>query len=106
MVVMSVLALGTLLSIVFFWRDWILAVVLLVLLGLLMMVIEGKWDSVLLYFIAFIFGSLSEIVAVHFGAWDYTLPQFAGISAWLPFVWGNAGLFMRRANEFIVYFFR
>lgn len=68
-----------------------------------MIVIEGCWDAVLLYIVVFIVGPLGEAVVIYFGAWSYSAPQFMGITAWLPFLWGNAGLFIRQTNEFINY---
>ena len=33
------------------------------------------------------------------GAWAYDSPQLLGIPIWLPFVWGNAGLFILNMAE-------
>jgi hypothetical protein len=34
------------------------------------------------------------MIAIYFGAWNYSHPDFLGIPYWLPFVWGNASLYI------------
>lgn len=101
-VISCILALATLMSVFFFWDNYAVAISLLVFIGFLMILNEGKWDAIFLYAIVFVLGPLAEAAAIYFGAWSYSLPQFIGISAWLPFVWGNAALFIRNMNEFVV----
>lgn len=48
----------------------------------------------LIYLFAFVFGPLAEALAIFMGAWQYTAPDFLGVPLWLPFLWGNAALFI------------
>lgn len=53
-------------------------------------------SSALIFLIVGFAGATCEILAIHFGAWTYTHPDFLGIPAWLPLVWGSAGLYIAR----------
>lgn len=50
------------------------------------------------FFLAFVLGPAGELVATHYGAWQYTKPAFL-IPLWLPLAWGISGLFFKRAAE-------
>jgi len=80
-----------------------LLILLLALVSILMLLNESDKIALYLFIIAFLLGPLSEALATYFGAWEYTNPHFLGFSIWLPFVWGNAGLFFRRINLFLNY---
>ena len=41
-------------------------------------------------------GPLAEIAISATGAFDYANPDFAGIPMWLPALWANGGLLIRR----------
>jgi hypothetical protein len=45
---------------------------------------------------AALLGPLAEIAISATGAFDYTHPDFAGIPMWLPALWANGGLLIRR----------
>jgi hypothetical protein len=45
---------------------------------------------------AAVLGPLGEIVVSATGAFDYAHPDFAGIPMWLPALWANGGLLIRR----------
>lgn len=97
----TILALATLLVSSFFWEQSLLAAFILIGLSTLMFLVEPRLDNIILYFFGFIFGSLAEAIAIHFGAWNYTYPFVAGIPLWLPFVWGNCMLYIIRVKAFI-----
>lgn len=54
---------------------------------------RGDWAYAL---IAAIAGPVVEAVISAIGAFDYADPDFAGIPMWLPALWANGGLFIRR----------
>lgn len=67
--------------------------------ALLSVVVLRQWSSredLLYYFVPFVLGPTGEMVAVRLGAWSYTNTPL--IPLWLPFLWGLAGVFMRRAT--------
>lgn len=99
----SALAITTLLLTSILWRDTMLLVFLLAIVSSLMLINERDRVALYLFIIAFLLGPLSEALAIYFGAWNYTNPHFLGFSLWLPFMWGNAGLFFRRINLFLNY---
>jgi hypothetical protein len=60
-----------------------------------------RWHSkadLLSYSAAFLLGPLGEAAAVRAGAWTYAKPVIL-IPAWLPLLWGVAGLFLKRVCE-------
>jgi len=60
-----------------------------------------KWHAksdFVFYFVAFVLGPLGELVAIYFGAWEYSKPLYF-IPVWLPFLWGIAALFMKKLSE-------
>ncbi len=63
-----------------------------------------RWHSrsdVLFFSLAAVMGPLGESVAVHLGAWQYTLP-WAGIPLWLPLGWGVAALYLKKTSEVLL----
>jgi hypothetical protein len=54
---------------------------------------RGDWAYAL---IAAIAGPAAEALISAAGAFDYAEPDFAGIPMWLPALWANGGLFIRR----------
>jgi hypothetical protein len=53
----------------------------------------GDWIYAL---IAAVLGPAVEAVLAALGAFDYANPDFAGIPIWLPTLWANGGLLIRR----------
>ena len=97
----TILALATLSATSLFWNEPVTATIVLIGLSLLMFSVEPGIGNMVLYFFGFVFGPIAEAIAIHFGAWNYTLPVIAGIPLWLPFVWGNCGLYVIRVKAFI-----
>jgi hypothetical protein len=100
-VISTILALAILLATSFFWNQPLIATGVLIVLSVLMFLVEPKGSNAILYFFGFIFGPVSEAIAVHFGTWNYTLPLVVGIPMWLPLVWGDCGLYIVRAKALI-----
>lgn len=74
------------------WKlPYLLAVIeLCIALGILRVSGWGYWK----YFVVCAgLGVVSEVYAIHAGAWSYALPQILGVPLWLPFLWGNAAIF-------------
>ena len=55
--------------------------------------------DVIIYFIGFLLGPITEIFAIYFGAWEYSRPTFL-IPLWLPLLWGMATLSMMKLTEY------
>ena len=62
--------------------------------------VRGDWAYALAGGLA---GPAAEILIAATGAFDYADPDFAGIPMWLPALWANGGLFIRRLLGPIVY---
>ena len=102
----SVCAVTTLALISFFWEQTVLLIFLLGATGVYMLVNEGSWSAVPLYFVAFLLGPLAEFFGIHSGAWSYSSPYLLGFPLWLPLLWGNAALFFRRMTIFLDHVFQ
>lgn len=87
-------ALATLLIVIYLYKNIILATLLLLAVAVIGLI---KWKSkVTLKVLIFsgIFGALAEMVAIHFGVWNYQITNFYNIPLWLFIVWANAGAFI------------
>ena len=63
-----------------------------------------RWHTrsdLFIYAVGFVLGPGGEMVAIHFGAWEYAEP-FLLVPLWLPPVWGVAAVVMRRLAETLV----
>ena len=92
----SFLALSTVLVVSFFREPIIISLLLLSFCSFLMLVVDGNKKSIYLFLAAFIMGPLAEATCIYFGAWQYSKPFILGFPLYLPFVWGNASLYIKR----------
>jgi hypothetical protein len=95
----ALLALATLLLTAALWRYPVALVALLLVTAAAIFIIRPNATSVVVYATAFFFGPAAEAVSITTGAWAYHSDNFLGIPVWLPFVWGNAGLFLLNTSE-------
>jgi uncharacterized membrane protein YoaT (DUF817 family) len=80
---------------------WSRPVILMICCGVISLTILLQWHTnrdIFIYWVAFILGSIAELIAVYFGAWKYTKPSYL-IPLWLPFTWGIAGLLIKNISE-------
>jgi hypothetical protein len=76
------------------YENIILTTTLLVLVSLIGLF---KWKSKLslaIFLFGAVWGPLSEMFAIHFGAWQYSTTNFYTIPIWLFIVWGDAAVFL------------
>lgn len=81
-------------------------VISLLCVSFLMLIIDWNYKYLILYLAIFVSGPIAEAIAIYFGVWTYTNPVFIGVPMWLPFVWGNAGLYIIRLKALIDIFLR
>jgi uncharacterized membrane protein YoaT (DUF817 family) len=98
-VVNAALALATLFLTAVLWRYPVALIALLLVAAAAIFRIRPNATSAVVYLTAFVFGPAAEAVSITTGAWAYDSPNFLGIPVWLPFVWGNAGLFILNMAE-------
>lgn len=82
----------------FLWQRPGVLLLCLVAVSALMLWPWHRRSDVFFYAAGFVLGPLGEMMAVHFGAWQYAKPFFL-VPIWLPFLWGIAGLFVKRLCE-------
>jgi hypothetical protein len=95
----ALLALATLFLTAVLWRYPVALIALLLVAAAAIFAIRPNASSVVVYATAFVFGPAAEAVSITTGAWEYDSNNLLGVPVWLPFVWGNAGLFIQNMAE-------
>src|SRR5213595_129582 len=95
----AILAFSTLLVTAALWRHPVALIVLVLAVGVAIFLLRPTRPSLVVYAVGFIFGPSAEALGIHAGAWRYSSVDFLGIPIWLPFVWGNAALFIQNAGD-------
>ncbi len=88
------LAFLTMLATALLWREGVFLVVLLFAIGCILMWLNREQRLWPIYLGTFIGGPLAEAIVIAFGGWTYADSHFLGIPFWLPFIWGNAGVYI------------
>ena len=97
--VSATLAFTTLLATAALWRHPVALIALVLAVGLGIFLLRPTRASLVVYVVGFIFGPTAEAFGIHAGAWTYSNSDFLGIPIWLPFVWGNAALFIQNSAD-------
>ena len=95
----AILAFSTLLVTAALWRYPLALIVLVSAVGIGIFFLRPARSSLVVYAVGFAFGPTAEVLGIHTGAWRYSSPDFLGIPIWLPFVWGNAALFIQNTGD-------
>lgn len=61
-----------------------------------MISLERDRKDLFLFIAISIIGPFCEFVMVSVGAWEYKTAHVLGLPIWLPFIWGNTALFIKR----------
>ena len=83
-----------------FWQRPLVLTILYIAVSVVVLTRYRSRGDLIYYFVPFFMGPLGELLPVGLGAWTYAEPLVM-IPLWLPFVWGLAGLFMRRTSAVI-----
>ena len=86
----------------FFYMNNILLTVLLLLLLVFGLKFWYKKHDIYFFVFGAIIGLIAEVVAVHFGAWQYTNPSILRVPIWLPIAWGFVVVLIKRITEIFV----
>ncbi|MDA3856088.1 MAG: DUF2878 family protein [Candidatus Woesearchaeota archaeon] len=98
----NTLSVMTLLTVAFLWNNPNLVLVLLIFYAFLILFLMKDKDMILIFFICGLMGAISEIIAISYGAWTYSKPNYFGIPIWLLVLWGIATLFMINFSKEII----
>ena len=96
----ATLGLATLLLTSVLWRYPLALTSLQIATGVAIYSLRPSRTSACVYAVGFVFGPLAEGLAIQTGAGEYASPSVLGIPLWLPFVWGNAALFIQNSADF------
>ena len=89
----SAFGISTLAVIVFFYRNIWLTTLLLGIISLIALIKLKSKLILILFFIGAIVGVIAEVIAINYGVWAYSNPNFINVPIWLFFAWGNAAVF-------------
>lgn len=95
----ATLALATLFLTSVLWHYPVALVALLLVTAVGIYRIRPIATSIVVYMTGFVFGPLAEALSISTGAWEYDTTHLLGVPVWLPFVWGNAALFIQNMAE-------
>jgi uncharacterized membrane protein YoaT (DUF817 family) len=95
----AALALATLFLTSVLWHYPVALIALLLVTAVGIYAIRPNATSIVVYLTGFVFGPLAEAVSISTGAWEYDTTHLLGVPVWLPFVWGNAALFIYNMAE-------
>jgi hypothetical protein len=79
----------------FLWNDALLLTFSLLILAIFVLRHFHTKNDIITFIVVGIGGSFVESICIYFGAWYYAKPLYL-IPLWLPFLWGLAGLIIRR----------
>jgi hypothetical protein len=95
----AALALATLFLTAVLWRYPLALIALLLVTAAAIFRIRPTASTAVVYLTGFVFGPAAEAVSITTGAWEYDSTFVFGVPVWLPFVWGNAALFIQNMAE-------
>ncbi len=85
-------------SVLFFWNNPLLLAATLIIVSISMLLVWRSKEDFLLYIICGAWGAIAESIAIYFGVWTYSFPNFIGIPYWLPLLWGITALSVKRTS--------
>lgn len=86
-------SLSCLASVCSFWKKPFLLTFVLIIVSFIGLYRWRNKENFILFILGGLFGATTEAIAISFGVWTYTLPDFYGIPFWLPVLWGDASVF-------------
>ncbi len=85
----------------YLYRNIMLTTLLLSVITIVALVKWKSWLTFTIFLFGAIWGPLSEMMAISFGAWQYAWPNINTIPLWLFILWGDAAAFIfETAMEF------
>lgn len=97
----GILAIFTLVVPILFASSKVYSVLLMFLISLAMCLLKPSKSYLVVFFVAFIFGTIAEMIAIYYGLWSYNFNFLNGVPIYLPFAWGNAGLYIISVYDFV-----
>jgi hypothetical protein len=87
---------------IWFYKNILLTTILLSILGIVGLLKWKSWVTFIIFIFGALWGPISESIAIKYGVWEYALPSFFNVPAWLFILWGIAAVFLyQTALEFI-----
>ena len=85
----------SIISVCLFWSNVAVVSAIIAVLSLIFLLLWHRKNDIITFIFGIAFGLVSESICVYFGAWTYTKPTFL-VPLWLPLIWGNAAMIIRR----------
>jgi len=77
-----------------FWKNPIFLTFILFIISFLFLFYFRDKSKIVLFFLCGFLGIIAEVIAIYFGAWNYSISNFLNIPYWLFPLWGIASIFM------------
>ncbi len=92
----AVLAMSSLLSVIFLWQETLLLTLVLSFLAAAMLFTRRSMRELKTFFVCGVSGAVAESIAMTSGVWVYAKTDIVNFPFWLPILWGIAAIFMVR----------
>lgn len=86
---------------VLFWETTFISTIIAIAIVAIGFIFFHSKEDVIFFVVASILGSVTEMIMIGSGAWQYGNPVLFGLALWTPLFWGFAYLFARRARDVI-----
>jgi len=96
----------TILLVSFLWKYNLILIIALGLESIILLIVFHKKHDIIYFIVGGICGPAAEMVAVHFGAWNFANSNFYNIPLWLPLLWGIVLVSMKKATESLINTFK
>lgn len=87
-----------------FYHSNTLLLIIIFIFWLAGLLIWRNYKDFIFFLVGAIIGTISEIICINAGVWQYSNSSFLGIPIWLPFAWGLATILIKRTADSILSF--
>ena len=95
----GIFAVLTLTIVVNFYRNINLTTLLLSVLAIIALLKWRNKNTLIIFIVGGILGTIAEIIGVSFGVWNYSVANFLNVPSWLLVLWGNVAIFIYRLSN-------
>ena len=95
----GIFAVLSLAIVVIFYKNIALTTLLLSALAIIALLKWRNKNTLIIFIVGGILGTIAEIIGVSFGVWNYSVANFLNVPSWLLVLWGNVAIFIYRLSN-------
>ena len=95
----GIFAVLSLVIVVIFYKNIALTTLLLSALAIIALLKWRNKNTLIIFIVGGILGTIAEIIGVSYGVWNYFVANFLGVPSWLFVLWGNVAIFIYRLSN-------